>query len=265
MNEVHNKAPNKTPSILVAPNGARRQKTDNAAIPLTIDEIAETARACKAAGADAIHLHVRELDGEHSLDADFYRQAIDAVLKSAPNFPIQITTESAGKYSVAEQLDLLENLKPKSVSIAVREIARDPNLANIVYSTALDNKTTVQHILYSPKCLDQLMSWFELKVVPLSMRDVILVFGQYVPARAAEPDEIGVLIKLAQDQNLNVTVCAFGQQEQECLVKAAKLGCDLRVGFENNIHAPDGSLWRDNATSVASLRSALDAEIISST
>ena len=35
------------------------------------------------------------------------------------------------------------------------------------------------------------------------------------------------------------------------------MGLDLRIGFENNIHAPDGTPWPDNAAAVAVLRAAL--------
>ena len=57
------------PFLMVAPNGARRGKADHASLPLTLAETLATARACHAAGADALHLHVRDEAGAHSLDA----------------------------------------------------------------------------------------------------------------------------------------------------------------------------------------------------
>jgi uncharacterized protein (DUF849 family) len=56
--------------IMVAPTGARRSKLDHPGLPISACEIALTARACADAGAGAIHLHVRDRSGGHSLDPD---------------------------------------------------------------------------------------------------------------------------------------------------------------------------------------------------
>ena len=80
--------------IAVAPNGARKQKADHPALPLSSAELAETAMQCRDAGACMIHLHVRDARGRHSLDTDAYRQAITAVRDAVgPDMIIQITTE----------------------------------------------------------------------------------------------------------------------------------------------------------------------------
>lgn len=250
-----------SPRITVAPNGARLQKADHAAVPMTAQELAEVARACQIAGANAIHLHVRELDGTHSLDPDLYRAAIDAVSKAAVGMAIQVTTEAGGRYEVSEQLHLLRDLKPAAASIAVREIARAPELAAEIYATAHQHGIEVQHILYGTSCFDQLADWMATDIVPSTMRDAILVLGQYTPPRAGNPAELPALLEYARDAGLRMTVCAFGPNEQACLLAAAALGSDLRVGFENNRSAPDGSIWGDNAQAVASLRAAHSWEV----
>lgn len=248
------------PHIMVAPNGARLQKTDHACVPVTARELAETARLCLAAGADGIHLHVRDADGTHSLDPNLYRAAISAISLSAPGMQIQVTTEAAGRYDVAGQLSLLHDLKPDAATIAVREIARAvPELAARVYATAQVNHTRVQHVLYGAGCLDRLFEWLTSGIVPPTMRDAILVLGQYAPPRAGSPVELEAVIERAQEAGMRMTVCAFGPLEQACLIAAADLGCDIRVGFENNIYAPDGSIWMDNAHAVSSLRQACAA------
>ena len=48
-------------------------------------------------------------------------------------------------------------------------------------------------------------------------------------------------------------LCAFGPREHACLVHAARLGGNLRVGFENSLVDATGSPHADNAASVASL------------
>jgi uncharacterized protein (DUF849 family) len=244
------------PKITVAPNGARLQKTDHAGLPLSTNELAETAHACRDAGADAIHLHVRDGQGRHSLDVDLYRTAISALSAAAPDIEIQVTPESAGIYEVPAQLELLRALKPRAASIALREIARAPELVAQVYATALLHGTRVQHILYSAGCLDLLLAWQASGVVPEDMRDAILVLGQYEPPCAGKPDDLLPLIVRTQEAGLRMSVCAFGAQEQACLLAAARLGCDLRVGFENNRISPEGAVWGNNAEAVSSLTKA---------
>jgi len=41
-------------------------------------------------------------------------------------------------------------------------------------------------------------------------------------------------------------VCAFGAQETACVTTAALLGAYARVGFENNLFLPDGTLASGN-------------------
>ena len=53
--------------------------------------------------------------------------------------------------------------------------------------------------------------------------------------------------------------CAFGRFEAACATAAALMGGHVRVGFENNILLPDGSLAADNAALVSATVGALAA------
>ena len=98
--------------IAVAPNGARRSRKDHPALPVTPDEIAETAAACAQAGAAMIHLHIRDERGEHSLDPVRYRQAITAVRKRVgDNMLIQVSSEAAGRFTVHEHDEKMKDAK----------------------------------------------------------------------------------------------------------------------------------------------------------
>ncbi len=91
---------NHTPSLIaVAPNGARKLKTDHPQIPLNAEELSETAKNCFAAGASMIHLHVRDENNRHSLAVDAYKEAIKEIQKAEPNIFIQVTSEAVGIYS----------------------------------------------------------------------------------------------------------------------------------------------------------------------
>ncbi|MEK0164811.1 3-keto-5-aminohexanoate cleavage protein [Phaeobacter sp. A36a-5a] len=237
--------------LMVAPNGARRQQADHAALPLRTAEIAATAAACQRAGADALHLHVRDRDGGHSLDAARYREAMAAVAEAAPGMAIQITTESAGIFDVADQLACLETLRPAAASISVRELARDADLAARAYAICAEAGTQVQHILYGADCIAELRRAYERGDVPAQMRSAIFVLGQYAPPRLAHPSELRPFLAATADLDLDWGLCAFGHREHDCLLAGLEAGGRLRIGFENNTQAADGSEYSDNAASVA--------------
>ena len=113
--------------VCVAPNGARRGKADHARIPLTAVELAAEAEAVADAGAHALHLHVRDADGKHSLDARIYRQALDAIrARVGERLVVQVTTESVGIYAPEQQMAVIRELVPPCASVAIRELIREP-------------------------------------------------------------------------------------------------------------------------------------------
>lgn len=241
------------PLIMVAPNGARRGKGDHPALPVDLSDLVDTARGCHQAGADALHLHVRDAQGRHSLDAGRYREALTTLQAEVPDLALQITTESAGTYTPSQQLTCLSQVRPGWASISVREINQAPELADRVYGLCADQGTRVQHIAYDASDLALLQKWRATGIVRADQDEVISVLGAYTPPRAGQPDEM--LRLLPALQGLRFAVCAFGPQEEACLLTAAQNGAEiLRVGFENNMTAPDGTLWRSNADAVSSLK-----------
>ena len=240
------------PFIMVAPNGARRGKSDHPALPVTIPEIVSTAVTCRKAGADALHLHIRDAKGEHSLDAGRYREALSELASSVPDIRVQITTEAVGRFDVPAQFDCLRNVRPDWASISVREIARNPELASSVYGTCIEQGTEVQHILYDEQDVALLKDWQTRGIVRPEQNSVLFVLGRYTEGQVSAPEDLQPFRK-AFPEAKHWMVCAFGPCEHECLVRAAQEGGALRVGFENSLTGSDGTQHADNAASVAAL------------
>ena len=240
----------KSYKLTVAPNGARLQKSDHPALPISCAETVKTALDCFNAGANEIHLHVRTEDGKHNLDPGRYRECIQELHKTIPDMTIQITTESAGLFEVSQQLQCLEELRPKAASISIREMARDPKLATQAYSICAETGTKVQHILYTPKCVAQLIKWHDDATIPKNQNDVIFVLGHYNPPVLGHPDHINVFLSAISGRSYNWTTCAFGKNEHSCLLRTIQLGGDARIGFENNHQQSNGEIFPDNASSV---------------
>src|ERR1700759_2392988 len=110
--------------LTVAPNGGRKTKADHPELPLSADELARTAAECLERGASMIHLHVRDAEGQHSLDPEAYRAMIARICREVGDrLVLQITSESIGRYSPAEQRAAVLKTNPEAVSLALRELA----------------------------------------------------------------------------------------------------------------------------------------------
>lgn len=253
----------RTPVIVaVAPNGARKTKADHPALPITAEEIAATATACRDAGAAMIHLHVRDRDGRHSLDVDTYRAATAAVRAAVGrDLVVQATSEAAGRYRPKEQMQMVRDLKPEAVSLAVREIvpdeAAEPAAAAFL-AWVRSEGIRPQYILYSDDDLRRFDDLIARGVVPGERQLVLFVLGRYTRGQTSEPRDLVPFLAANSHHHL-WSVCAFGPRETACAVAAAALGGHVRVGFENNLHLPDGSLAADNAALVTAVAEGLRA------
>ncbi len=238
--------------LMVAPNGARLTRRDHPAVPLTVAELAQTARACAEVGASSMHLHVRDEAGQHTLDPDLYAEAIAAVTKASP-IAVQISTEAVGRFDVATQIDCIARVGAPDVSIALREMAREPARMAEAYETAARVGSDVQHILYSADDVRALFEAYDAGTIPDGLNRALFVLGRYSENLTATPEALDPFLAALGDHELSWSVCAFGRHEQTCLLAALRQGGNVRIGFENNTLAPDGTPFRDNAEAVASL------------
>jgi 3-keto-5-aminohexanoate cleavage enzyme len=242
--------------LCVAPNGARRTQADHPALPIRPDEIAVEAAACADAGASVIHLHVRDDDGAHSLDAQRYRDAIAAIRRAVGDrLLIQVTTEAVGRYSSQQQMALIRDLHPEAASIALRELVPDESMLSQVASFlewALREGVALQYIVYDAEEARRLVSWVRAGIVPHAAPNTLFVLGRYTAGQQSAPLQ---LLPFLQDWPLDWpwSVCAFGESEALCMAAAIGLGGHARVGFENNLHGPDGRLAGRNADLVANV------------
>lgn len=236
----------------MAPNGARRQKSDHPALPVTPEELAREAAAALEAGASMIHVHVRDGDGTHVLDAERYREATRLIRAAVGDrMIVQITTEAVGRYGPLEQMALVRDVRPEAVSIALRELAPDgAGDADFFAFLAWLRRERIlpQVILYSAEEVDRLAAMVRRGDVPFASLPVLYVLGRHAPP--GRPDHLLPFLAAGADVFPDFTVCAFGREEAACCACSTLLSGGARVGFENNVELPDGSLAPDNAALV---------------
>lgn len=254
---MNDKPASRQVAIAVAPNGGRRTKHDHPAIPLSAAELADTAAECLAAGAAMIHVHVRRADGRHLLDADAYRQAIDAIgSRVGDRLVVQITSEALGIYSPAEQIAVVKATRPEAASLALRELVPDerfePGFAEFL-AWMKREEVIPQIILYDPSEAHRLDDLRRRGLVPWDDIPVLFVLGRYTVGQTSQPVDLLPFLAPEAPRFGHWGVCAFGRQEAACVTTAALLGGHVRVGFENNLFLPDGRRASANADLVGAV------------
>ena len=259
MSSVHHTLP--SVPVAVAPNGGRRTKADHPALPIGPAELARTAAECLEAGAAMIHVHVRDGEDKHLLDADAYRTAIDLIrVEVGERMVIQITSEALGIYGPEEQMAVVRAVKPQAASLALREIlpeaADEVAFADFLLWMKAEH-IAPQFILYEPGEAVRLNALRQRGIVPFEEPPVLYVLGRYTTGQTSTPADLLPFLAPGQPVFRRFMVCAFGRYEAACTITGGFLGGGLRVGFENNVALPSGKMTASNADLVDVVCSAL--------
>jgi 3-keto-5-aminohexanoate cleavage enzyme len=248
--------------ICVAPNGARKNKRDHAQLPMTPLELAEDARRCQDAGATAVHLHVRDAQGNHTLDCGSYRAAIDAVQEATHGqMVVQITTEACGVFSPEQQMAVIRSVRPEAASVALRELVPDDTQATQVqrfFEWSYERSIGIQFVVYDLRDLRRAIELQHTGVIPNELPHLLLVLGRHTADLRSDPHDLTPLLDVIPP-SWPWSLCAFGITEYLCMRAAIHGGGHCRVGFENNLLLQSGEMASNNSDLVLATRRAVEA------
>ena len=247
--------PDILPPLMVAPNGARLTDDDHPAVPVTIPQIVEAARRAAAAGAGAMHFHVRDEAKAHILDSGLYREALAELTVAVPDMHLQITTETVGRYGPEDMRKVTRETVPPGVSIGVKEMipTGGPTAEDTAfYSWLAEAGIRTQHICYQPEHVRLLGELLDAADLPKSGPWCLFVIGHYTGA-VSHPELIDQFLAEMKEAGIagDWAICAFREEEAACIRHAVSLGGKLRVGFENSQFMADGSIAPNNEARVA--------------
>ncbi len=146
------------------------------------------------------------------------------------------------------------------ISIALREISSDfqrPDFACEFFHWCDEANVHIQHILYSAGDLQQFIKFRSDGIIPQSHHCVLFVLGRYAADFQSSPADLKPFLQ-TDLSGLNWFTCAFGLQEQACVIAGIKQGGHARIGFENNLHQTDGNLASSTAAQVSDLAGKLN-------
>ncbi|MGJ8580845.1 MAG: 3-keto-5-aminohexanoate cleavage protein [Psychromonas sp.] len=246
-------------AIIVAPNGARKTRQDHPALPVTIEQIVDDVIACRDAGAAMVHLHARDKNGLHSLAIDDNIATLSAVKQAVgDSIIVQLTTEAVGQYQPSEQMLLIKETLPEAASFALKELIPDDSylaVAQQFFHWVAENNIIAQYILYSVKDVQRYFSLIKQGILPSKHHHILLVLGRYhQQLRSSVTDLAPFLSEQLLTAKARWATCAFGPEEQKCLMSAMLMGGDIRIGFENNHLTSKGLMADNNAQQIIDIK-----------
>ena len=251
MSELKNKR-----IITIATTGAWPKKENNPNVPMTPAEIAEDVYECWQAGAAMAHLHMRDENGNGTMDKNKFRETVELLRKNHPDCDIIINMTTSGALTANDE----------ERKIHVKELR--PEMAS--YDCGSMNWLNTGLFLNPPAFLEQLGKDFQ----EWGVKPEIEAFDPGMVANAAYYLKKGVLkaplhfqfcmgcangipgsIKnlLFMKETMD-TLCpgstwscfGVGQTAMDMLYAAVALGGGIRVGMEDNVMYSKGVLAKNN-------------------
>ncbi len=231
--------------ITVALTGNVPTKAMNKNLPVTAEEIAKDVRCCADAGASLFHVHARDNNQKPTLDVEVYRQNVVRIEAMAPGVIVQLSTGArAGKDWEARVKPV--QLLPESASFTTGS----NNLPGIVYE---NSPQFIEHLagVFRETGVKPEIEVFEPGMINnavfLQKKGLLkppLHFNFVLGAPGSMPASIKNLLFLSESipAGSTWTVSGIGKAEIPMAAAAILMGGHVRVGLEDNLYMPDGSL-----------------------
>ena len=237
--------------ISVAPTGAESAKADVPALPCTLEELVAAAKACQAAGAALIHVHIRDDEAQPTLDVGRLTATVEAI-REATDLVVQVSSGGAVTDSYDDRLKVLD-ANPDGASLTCGTVNFGPD----VFMNPLD---LIERLFLAMR-ERQIVPEFELFDLGhvTTMRRLLdkhgLPYGGHVHADlvmgvpGGMPGTLSALTAAVQALPPEATWSATGVGRTTIPVMLAALAGNghLRVGLEDTLTFAPGRPVRDNA------------------
>jgi len=276
--------------ITCAVTGAIHTPSMSPYLPVTPQEIAESAIGAAEAGAAIVHLHARNpVDGSPSQDPALFRQFLPQI-KAASNVVINLTTGGAPTMSLEDRLRPAHEFKPEVASLNMGTmnmglfpmLARfkefkhsweEPYLAGSHDRIFKNTFTDIAHILQS--CSDN-GTRFEIECYdighlytaahfierglikpPFLIQSVFGILGGI----GTHPEDVLHMKRTADrlfGDAYRWSVLPAGRNQMPIGAQSAAMGGHVRVGLEDSLWDGPGQLAKTNADQVRRMRAILE-------
>jgi uncharacterized protein (DUF849 family) len=237
--------------ITIAPTGAETAASDAPALPVTLDTLVSAARACEAAGAALIHIHIRDDHGEPSLDLARLTDTVAAVREST-GLVVQLSTGGATSDPLDARLRVLDAL-PDSCSLTCGTVNFGSNVFLNPWDFIVELYRRTQELEIVPEF--ELFDLGHVAALHRLLEKEGLPYGGHVHADlvlgvpGGAPGTADTVVTMARMLPAGASWSATGVGRSTLPVALATLsaGGHLRVGMEDTLTYSPGRPVRDNA------------------
>ena len=235
-------------------NGARRPG-EHPALPVTPAELARDVAAVEAAGADAVHLHVKDSAGVDTLEGSALAEVLVAVREAAPGVPIGVTTGAWAAPDPVSRLAAIRSwrhlpLLPDFASVNWHEEGAE-EIAGALFDLGVGVEAGVWH-------LEGARAW-QGSVHRHRCLRVLLELPDGLGAGQVQR-QAGQLLQLVQEASSDrgegppLLLHGEGTSTWPALRLAARWGLAARIGLEDVLELPGGAPAANNAALVMAAR-----------
>jgi 3-keto-5-aminohexanoate cleavage enzyme len=234
--------------ITVAPTGSVPRKEDTVYVPITPDEIAETAYLCEQEGASVIHVHCRDESESPTSDFNVFKETVDKIRRRTHLIVMASTSGVAGKSDERRAQPLRTN--PEMASLTTGSLNFAGRKPSTVYVNTLETITFLAKKMLEANIKPEMEAFdvgFIQQGIKLVEQGLIaqpahfqLVMGVDggIPAT---PDNL-LHMRHQLPDNATFCVAGVGRWQLHMTTMAIILGGHVRVGLEDNIHYAKGKL-----------------------
>jgi uncharacterized protein (DUF849 family) len=263
--------------ITFAISGVLANREQCPAIPYTPDEYGAEARRAVEEGASMIHIHARTDDGTPSFEIEDFRAITEAIRTHAGDVIINYSTGAVG-VSVEKRVAYLRECRPEvaalnmgSMNYAKYSRSRRDFVFKMVFANPFEEIIELlgamrelairpEHECFDTGHVGSLWPLLDMGLLeqPLHVDCIMGVLGGIPPSArnlAAMIENIpGIGNADGAGAHPHWGVIGISREQWMLVAAALTLGGSVRVGLEDNLYLPDGSMARSNGELIARAR-----------
>ncbi|MEM7797929.1 MAG: 3-keto-5-aminohexanoate cleavage protein [Chloroflexota bacterium] len=257
-------------AITCALTGGIHGKEANPNLPEQPDEIIEQGIAAWKAGASILHVHARNLDGSNSMDTDIFTYQ-HKVLCEETDAVVQLTTGGSPLLPVRARMNTIQ-IRPEMCSLNMGILNFWIRGERVFFSNHREDilefaeEMRIQNVkpefeVYSLVMLEEVELLLKSGVIePPYMVNFVLHTPTQGGMRGTAANLVEAVRRLPADCYCNVS--SMGRTQLPITTMAMAMGCNIRIGMEDNVFFRKGELVENNAQFVErSVRIARELEL----
>lgn len=238
--------------ITVAPTGSVPRKKDTPYVPVTPDEIAETAYLCEQEGASIIHVHCRDEDEKPTSDYTAFKETLDKIRKRTHLITMASTSGVAGKSDKARAQPL--KTKPEMASLTTGSLNFAGRKPSLVYVNTWETIAFLARSMLKGAVKPEIEAFDVgfirqgIKLVEQGLVKEPAHFQLVMGVDGGIPATLDNLLHMSRQlpNNATYSVAGIGRGQLSVTTASIMLGGHVRVGLEDNIYYAKGKLGANN-------------------